>query len=40
MKVRLFFAWYDFYWSKKDNNLYICLFPCVVLQINLKFKTN
>jgi hypothetical protein len=39
-KVRLFFAWYDFwigcYWNIKDHTLYICPLPCVV--ISIKFK--
>jgi len=38
MKVKFFFAWYDFwvgfYYSRKDRRLYICPVPCCVLMIS------
>jgi len=39
IKCKLFFAWYDFwvglFWSVKDNSLYICPLPCIVVKIHL-----
>ena len=36
--IKLFFAWYDLwigaYWSEKNQTLYICPFPCVVIAIH------
>jgi hypothetical protein len=37
MKIRIFFAWYDFwiglYWDRKDYSLYVCLIPTIVIRI-------
>ena len=37
MKVRIFFAWYDFwigmYWDRKNRVLYICPIPMVVVEV-------
>ena len=36
MKVKLFFAWYDFwvgwFWDRDDQALYVCLLPCCGLK--------
>jgi len=38
MKIKIFLAWYDFwigvFYDKKKRIIYICLVPCVVIQIN------
>jgi hypothetical protein len=42
MKIKLFFAWYDFwigwYWDRINKILYICLFPMFVISIEREFK--
>lgn len=41
MKVKIFFAWYDFwigwYYDRKKTTLYICLLPCIVISIEFVF---
>jgi hypothetical protein len=41
MKIKLFFAWYDFwigwFYDQKKSILYICLLPMVVLSIQFNF---
>lgn len=40
MKIKIFFAWYDFwigvYINKEAMEVYICIIPCIVIKIWLK----
>lgn len=40
MRIRLFWAWYDFwvgaYYDRKDRVLYVCPLPTVVIRIERK----
>lgn len=40
MKIKIFFAWYDFwigfYWDRQKKVLYICLIPMIVISLCFK----
>ena len=40
VKIKIFFAWYDFwvgfYYDRKKKTLYICSIPCIVLSIKMQ----
>ena len=40
MRLKIFFAWYDFwigaYWDVKKRTLYVCLFPCIVVSVECR----
>jgi hypothetical protein len=42
MKIKMFFAWYDFwigcYYDRINKRLYLCLLPMIVLCFLLKGK--
>lgn len=43
MKLKLFFAWFDFwigfYWDRKERELYIAPFPCFVIKVAGLFQS-
>ncbi len=40
MKIKIFFAWYDFwvgiYYAQKERAIYVCLIPTVVIKLEGK----
>jgi hypothetical protein len=43
MKIKIFFAWYDFwigfYWSSNTNTLYFCPIPMITISFRFKMKS-